>query len=100
VPVVESRLPWFATKHREAAETQVLFRLTFAAATLASYHAPDPAAQAKKLEAMVSTVEGWVPGGTRGPQEDRTRDAALYAEQQAHLGAAVAKLRQTVIERG
>ncbi len=36
---------------------------------------------------------GWVPFGKQGPQEDRTADEALYAEQQAHMADAVAKLR-------
>jgi hypothetical protein len=82
---------------RDAAETQGLFRLTFAAATLASYRASDPAAQAKKLERMIQTVVGWAPYGKRGPQVDRTADETLFAEQQAHLANAVEKLRRLAL---
>ena len=97
LPDVDGRLPWYETKHREAAETQSLFRLTFAAATLASYAADDPAAKAQKLAGAVKAIAGWVPGGTRGPAEDKTADAALYAEQQAHMADAVAKLRRLAL---
>jgi len=97
LPAADDRLPWSTTKYREAAETQSLFRLTFAAATLASYRAVDPAAQAKKLERMIQTAVSWVPFGKRGPQEDRTEDEALYAEQQAHLADAVEKLRRLAL---
>ena len=54
---------------------------------------PSSAAKAKKLAGAVKAIAGWVPGGTRGPAEDRTADEALYAEQQAHMADAVAKLR-------
>ena len=97
LPAADDRLPWSITRVRDAAETQALFRLTFAAATLASYRAADPAAQAKKLERMIQTAVNWVPFGKRGPQEDRTADEALYAEQQAHMADAVAKLRSMAL---
>ncbi len=97
LPAADDRLPWCETKHREAAETQSLFRLTFAAATLASYRAADPAAQAKKSERMIQTAVGWVPYGKRGPQEDRTADEALFAEQQAHMADTVEKLRRMAL---
>lgn len=97
LPAADDRLPWSTARVRDAAETQSLFRLTFAAATLASYRAADPAAQAKKLERMIQTAVGWVPYGKRGPQEDRTADAALFAEQQAHLADAVEKLRRLAL---
>ncbi len=97
LPAADDRLPWSIARVRDAAETQSLFRLTFAAATLASYGAADPAAQAKRLERMIQTVVGWAPYGKRGPQEDRTADEALYAEQQAHLADAVEKLRRLAL---
>jgi hypothetical protein len=97
LPAADDRLPWSITRVRDAAETQGLFRLTFAAATLASYRASDPAAQAKKLERMIQTVVGWAPYGKRGPQVDRTADETLFAEQQAHLADAVEKLRRLAL---
>lgn len=98
LPDVDGRLSWYdLTKHRGAEEAQSLFRLTFAAMTLASYRAADPAAQAKKLERMIQTAVGWVPYGKRGPQEDRTASDALFAEQQAHLADAVEKLRRLAL---
>ncbi len=97
LPAADDRLPWSIARVRDAVETQSLFRLTFAAATLASFRAADPAAQAKKLERMIQTVVGWAPYGKRGTQKDRTADEALFAEQQAHLADAVEKLRRMAL---
>lgn len=97
LPAADDRLPWSIAKVRDAAETQSLFRLTFAAATLANFKADDPAAKAKKLESLVGTAVYWVPEGKRGPREDKTADEALFAKQQAHMADAVAKLRRLAL---
>ncbi len=84
-------------ERREAAETQSLFRLAFAAATLASYQAGDPAAKAKNFVNALPAMIGWIPIGKRGPRQDKTADEALYAEQQAHMADAVETLRRMAL---
>ncbi len=98
LPVVDDRLPWFASQFRQSDETRALFRVAFAAVTLASYRAVDPAAKARQAEHIFEKATAWVPYGKRGPFNGETADALLYDAQQASLADAVAQLRRVISE--